>query len=321
MHTKIGNVKIKNKAFLAPMLGVNCRAFRVLCRRYGAGMVYTAMVNVESIAEKKHDLIEDYVDISDEERPVAVQIVGHDTDKIKESVDIIQGYADIVDLNFGCCDPAVLANKSGAFLIKHPEQLSKVINAAADACNLKPLTAKIRIGWDNKSINAVETARIIEDAGASAIAVHARTRKQKYSGKADWDVIKQVKDSVNIPVIGNGDIFSPELAKRMIDKTRCDFVMVGRPAIGKPFIFRQIDLFLKGERYKDYDLPEQRYHLFNEFLKEYYNQKRQKFSEIRQHAMWFTKGMKGSKKAKNEIMGMSSVDEIKDYFEGMINAR
>lgn len=299
------------------MLGVSCRAFRVMCARYGAGLVYTPMVNIESLAEKRQELLDDYVDIAKDERPTSLQLVGNNQDKLKQSIELIKDYADIIDINFGCPDSDILGNKSGAFFIKHPEQLSKFINSAVDAANTKPITAKIRIGWDDNNINAIENSKIIEDAGAAAIAVHGRTRKQAYTGKANWNVIKQVKDKINIPVIGNGDVSSPELAKQMFDKTGCDFVMIGRGAIGKPFLFEQCNDFLEKGTYKNYNNINQRYDLFKEFLKEYDKQNRQKFSEIRQHAMWFTKGMKGSKQAKQNIMKMDAIDEIKEYFESL----
>ncbi len=315
---KIGNLKLENNLILAPMLGVNCRAFRIMCRQHGAGLVCSPMVNVESLKVKGKDLLDDYVDIAKEERPISVQIVGNRIDLIKDSVEFLQDHADIVDLNFGCCDQDVLANKSGAFFIKHPEQLSKVINAAADSCNLKPLTAKIRIGWDDKSVNAVEVAKMIEDAGAAAVAVHARTRKQGYSGKADWTVIRKVKESVNIPVIGNGDVTSPETAKMMIEKTSCDALMIGRGAMGRPWLFSQIKDFFESGRYDPHPGTKQRYALFKEFLGLYEQQRRQKFSEVKQHAMWLTKGMKMGKEAKNSLMRKDDVKGLKSVFERMV---
>ena len=305
---KIGNVKLENNLMLAPLHGVNCNAFRLLCKNHGAGLVYTSMIHDETLVRGKWKC-----DVVDTERPVSIQLVGKDPALMAESAQIIEEKADIIDINLGCPDQDVLAKQAGVFLVKHPKQMEKMVSKVVSSVN-KTVTAKIRIGWDNKSINAVEVSKILEDCGVSAIGVHGRTRKQMYTGKADWDTIKRVKDAVNVPVIGNGDIFKAEDYTRMIEKTGVDFVMIGRGAMGNPQLFENITRLKEGKELIEKDLKVS-YELFLEFLS-YYEKYSTKniFSEIRQHAMWLAKGVQNGAALRNKLIKALDVDSLKRIF-------
>ncbi len=298
---RIGNVKLENPLCLAPMLGVNCTAFRLMCHNYGAGLVYSPMIHSVGLvkAERNRDV---WIDFVKEEKPIAIQIVGNDPKMMVESLPYIEPYADIIDLNFGCPDKDILGQKMGAFFSKHPEQMSKLINAVVSATD-KPVTAKIRIGWDSQHLNQANAAKIVEDAGAAAIAIHGRTTKQRYSGNANWDAIKQVKDKVEIPVIGNGDIRTAGDARQMMEKTGCDGVMIGRSAMGNPYLFKRCEaLLMKNKRLPD-PTTEQKGNELLEFIELYHKiQKKVKFPELKQHAMWFCTGAKAAADKRRAIM-------------------
>ena len=306
---KIGKVKLKNNLILAPLHGVNCNAFRLLCKNHGAGLVYTSMIHDETLIRDKW-----VCDVIDEERPVSIQLVGKDPKKMSEAAKIVEEKADLIDINLGCPDQDVLASQAGAFLVKHPEQMVKMVSKVVSSVN-KTVTAKIRIGWDDKSINAVEVSKMLEDCGVSAIAVHGRTRKQMYTGKADWDVIKQVKETVNVPVIGNGDIFGAEDYKAMMEKTKVDFVMIGRGCMGNPQLFENCLRLVEGKELIDKDLK-LAYEYFLEFLG-YYEKHiiREHLSEIRQHAMWFVKGVRHNAILKKQLSNIPDIDGLKSVFE------
>lgn len=309
---KIGKIRLENNLVLAPMLGVNCVAFRMLCKNHGAGLVSTAMLHPDALFHRK-----DNVNIIDEERPISAQIVGKDPEKMSAAATMLEDKSDIIDINLGCPDKEVLANKGGAFFIKHPEQMNKMVSKVVSSVNC-PVTAKIRIGWDASSINAVEVSRMLENLGVAAITVHGRTRKQVYSGKADWNIIKQVKEKVNIPVIGNGDVFSPQDYKAILEKTNVDFVMIGRGAIGNPLIFENCLKHIKGRKIIKKDLKKS-HELFVEFFKYYQKfSTRQIFSEIRQHAMWLVKGVKNSAQLRDRILKTENVEQIKEIFDKSI---
>ncbi|MFC1696922.1 tRNA dihydrouridine synthase DusB [Nanoarchaeota archaeon] len=310
---KIGKVKLENNIILAPMAGVNCGAFRLLCKEYGAGLTTTAMVVANNLVNNKEQNIKT-LDLTRNEHPISIQLVGNDSNLMGKAAELIEPYADIIDINLGCPEKDILALKAGSFLIKHPEQIEKVISPVISATN-KPVTAKIRIGWDENSINTLETVKILEDLGVSAIAIHGRTKSQKYTGKADWNEIKKAKEKSNVPIIGNGDITLPGHAKSMIEQTGCDAVMIGRGAIGNPLIFKSTSYLLnEGKNLDDLNEDDQIQSFFR-FCELFEKQERQKFSEFRQHAMWFTKGLMGAAKMRKKILSIKRVDKIKRLFE------
>lgn len=319
-NLKIGKVKISNPLVLAPMAAINCPAFRIICKNYGAGLIYTQMMHCSALVNvynsDKEKAFEIYIDFEKNEHPITAQIVGSDPEYMKQATQILSEHADIIDINFGCPESNILAGKAGAFFIKHPEQMDKVLNTVMENTNL-PVTAKIRIGWDENSINAVEVSKKLEDFGLSAIAVHGRTKQQGYSGKANWDIIKQVKEKTNIPIIGNGDIFKPGTAKSMLEQTGCDFVMIGRGCLGNPFMFKRTLAILEQGRNIPEPTKEERIASFFEFLELYGKQKRQSFTELKDHAMWFTKGLEDSKKTRPKIMKIEDKEELIDFMKGL----
>lgn len=307
---KIGNVKLDNQLILAPMAAVNCGSFRLLCKESGAGLVTTAMIVANQIVASPDKLIERTCFLKDE-KPLSIQLVGSDSKLMADATSLIEDHADIIDVNLGCPENDILALKAGSFFVKHPEQIQKAVKPVIDNTN-KPVTAKIRTGWDEKSINTLEIVKILEDLGVSAITIHGRTKAQKYTGKADWNEIKKAKEIANIPIIGNGDVGSPEKAKEMLERTNCDFVMIGRAAMGNPLIFRTCREFLETGKYNEVSVEEKMNNLkkFMEYYDKYENQR--SFSELRQQVMWFTKGLKGSKKLRNDLVKASSLDEINE---------
>ncbi len=241
---KIGNVNISNNVFLAPMAGITDLPFRRICRKFGAGLTYTEMVSSKGVFYND-SRTNKLMDIDEEERPVAVQIFGSDPVIMGNIAEKVSEIADIVDINMGCPAPKVVKNMEGSRLMQNPELIYEIVKEVVKKSKV-PVTVKIRKGWDSEHINAVYVAKLIEEAGASAITVHGRTREQFYTGEADWEIIKEVKDAVNIPVIGNGDITSGERAKAIFEETGCDAIMIGRASNGNPWIFREIICYLNN---------------------------------------------------------------------------
>jgi tRNA-dihydrouridine synthase B len=310
---KIGNVKLENQLILAPMAAVNCSAFRLLCKEYGAGLITTQMFHcniISTVYNEDKPKFERLLGINKEEKPLSIQIVGSDKEKIKESTLILNDYADIIDFNLGCPDKDILASKAGSFFSKHPEQIPKVIKPIIENSK-KPVTAKIRLGWDEKTITLFEQIKILNDLGVSAIAIHGRTAKQGYQGKANWGLIKQAKEKSNIPIIGNGDIFKPGNAKAMLDQTKCDFVMIGRGSLGNPFIFEKTNYLLKTGKNKPEPTKEEKQKAFLRFAELYKNAPAQfSISEFKNHAMWFTKSTQGASFTRNEITKTDDFEKI-----------
>ena len=313
MSFKIGNVYLDNNVVLAPMAGICNSAFRRIVKEYGVGLVYCEMVSDKALmydSEKTKKMLY----MTDYERPIAQQIFGSDKESFviaaKKVYDLMK--PDIIDINMGCPVPKVaVKSQAGAALLKNPEKIKEIVSAVVDAVPV-PVTVKIRSGWDSKSINAIEVAKICEEAGASAITVHPRTRSQGYEGKADWNIIKDVKESISIPVIGNGDIKTVEDAKRMIDETGCDAIMIGRASLGNPYLFKQVIHYLNtGEKLEDLSAQEKidlTIKHFNYLLD--IKPEKTAVLEMRTHAAWYIKGINGSKEIKNKIFKCTTKEEL-----------
>ena len=314
MKWKIGNIEIKNSVVLAPMAGISNPSYMKICEEMGVGYAVTELISSEAIIrdnKKTFDMLKGIENIS---IPVAIQIFGSNPETMAKAAKIITDlYKNvIIDINMGCPVPKVaIRSEAGSSLLKNPDKIKRIVEAVVNAVNV-PVTVKIRSGWDEKSINAVEVAKIIEKAGASAIAVHARTRSQGYSGKANWDIIKQVKESVDIPVIGNGDITSPWLAKDMLEKTGCDAVMIGRALLGNPWLIRDTVMYLDKGVLLEEASPKEKIDMLKKHYKlllENTNEK-QAIMEIRAHAVWYVKGLPGSALVKNKICQSRSSEEL-----------
>lgn len=309
----IGNVKIKNKVVLAPMAGISNSAYRTIIKEMGCGLIYAEMVSDKAISFGNDKTI-DMLYMKEEERPISQQIFGSDKDSFVTAAKFIyeKMKPDIIDINMGCPVPKVAVRaQAGSALLKDPDKVYDIVSAVVKSVPI-PVTVKIRSGWDSNSVNAVEIAKRIEQAGASAIAVHPRTRAQGYSGNADWDIIKQVKENVNIPVIGNGDIKSCYDAKRMLVETGCDAVMIGRGVLGNPWLIKEcVDYLEDGTPPRKVSLNEKiemiKRHI--NLLKETKDEKRA-LLEIRSHATWYLKGIHGSSRLKQEICKVKSISEL-----------
>ncbi|MBE6159360.1 MAG: tRNA dihydrouridine synthase DusB [Firmicutes bacterium] len=310
---KIGNVEIKNRVILAPMAGVSNTSFRKIIKEMGAGLIYCEMVSDKAVTfESKKTM--DLLKMDEMERPISQQIFGSDIDSFVTAAKKIYElqHPDIIDINMGCPVPKVaIKNQAGSALLKDPKKIGEIVSAVVNAVPC-PVTVKIRSGWDEKHINAVEVAKVCEKAGASAIAVHARTRSQGYSGEADWNIIKQVKEAVSIPVIGNGDVTSCYLAKKMLDETKCDAVMIGRGVLGNPWLIKECVEYLEnGTKPKEVTYEDK----INMMRRHYELLKEDKGEvvaslEIRMFILYYLKGIKGSKEIKNKICQTKSSEEI-----------
>lgn len=313
MKWKIGNVEIKNQVVLAPMAGISNTAYRQIIKEMGAGLIFAEMVSDKALvygSEKTFDLLK----MSDMERPIAQQIFGSDVDSFVKAAKLVEDkmHPDIIDINMGCPVPKVaIKSQAGSALLKNPDKIKEIVSAVVKAVSV-PVTVKIRSGWDANSVNAVEVAKVIEESGASAITVHGRTRAQGYSGNADWNIIKQVKEMVSIPVIGNGDVTSAEKAKEMLDFTGCDAVMIGRGVLGNPWLIKECVSYLesgiippKPSAREKIEMLKRHYQLLVDSTSE-----KQAILEIRTHALWYIKGMPKSAYIKNEICKTKNSEDL-----------
>ncbi|MDR1629762.1 MAG: tRNA dihydrouridine synthase DusB [Oscillospiraceae bacterium] len=318
---KIGTVKIKGKAVLAPMAGVADRAFRELCRSYGAAYCVGEMVSAKGVS--MHDRkSKELMFLSDAERPSAIQIFGSTSDVMAFAAKAAMAYSpEIIDINMGCPAPKISRGGSGAALMRDPALAGEIIKAVVEAVSV-PVSVKIRKGWDDDQINAVELAQIAEQNGAAAITVHGRTRAQMYAPPVDLSIIRAVKQAVSIPVIGNGDITSPESARQMLHETGCDLVMVGRGALGKPWLFSQINQYLDNGSYAEAPPVEERMAVMLRHIKTIcaYRGETTGMNEARKHALWYTKGIRGSANYRSRLSLIKTKEEIKDIANEIIAA-
>lgn len=316
IKVKFSTVTTPNNVFLAPMAGVTDLPFRLICKEHGCGMVYTEMVSAKGLlydSDKTKELL--YVD--PKEHPVGAQLFGSDPKIVSEMAKrVAESDVDFIDINMGCPAPKITRNGEGSALLKNPELIGEIVYATAKALD-KPLSIKIRKGFDDENVNAVEVAKIIEQAGASVLTLHGRTREQFYSGQADWEIIKEVKQAINIPLIGNGDITKPEDAKKMMELTGCDAVMIGRGAQGNPWLFERTAHYLAtGELLPEPDFEERmRVILKHVDMLIAYKGEYIGIREMRSHLTSYIKGIHGATEFRKKLTTVASLDDIKYLLE------
>lgn len=321
MKLRIGNTVLENNVILAPMAGVTDLPFRVLCREQGAGCVVTEMVSAKAILYNNRNTRE-LLQIDPAERPAAVQLFGSEPDIMAEiAARLEEGPYDYIDVNMGCPVPKIVNNGEGSALMKNPERAKEVLTAMVKAVK-KPVTVKFRKGFNDLSVNAVEFAKMAESCGVAAVAVHGRTREQYYSGKADWDIIRQVKEAVRIPVIGNGDIFTPEDAGRMLKETGCDGIMVARGAKGNPWLFGRINHYLDtGEVLPGPSMAEIKAMILRHGrMLVQFKGEGVAMREMRGHMAWYTKGMPHSATLRNEINQVETLEGFVELLDRKIQS-
>ncbi|OAB42703.1 tRNA dihydrouridine synthase DusB [Paenibacillus glacialis] len=317
---KIGDIEMKNQVVLAPMAGVCNPAFRLIAKDFGAGLVCAEMVSGKAIVhgnKRTHDML--FVD--EREKPLSLQIFGGDRESLVEAAKVVdkETNADIIDINMGCPAPKVTKIDAGARWLLDPNKIYEMVSAVVDAVG-KPVTVKMRTGWDSEHIYAIENAQAIERAGGKGVSIHGRTREQHYTGHANWDIIRDVKQSVGIPVIGNGDVVTPEDARRMLDQTGCDGVMIGRGALGNPWmLYRTIQYLQTGELVAD-PSAEEKIKIAILHMDRLIAMRGEHIAvrEMRKHIAWYLKGLKGSARVKDIIMEETRRDEMVKILEDFV---
>lgn len=316
---KVGNVEINSKIVLAPMAGVSNPAYMRICEEMGAGYCVTELISAEAIVRNNKKTFDMLNGIEDITIPVGIQIFGSNPETMGKAAKILEDKynIDFIDINLGCPVPKVaIKNGAGSALLKEPNKIKSIVSCVVNSVSI-PVTVKIRSGWDNNSINAVEVAKVCEEAGASLIAIHPRTRSQGYTGSADWSIIKDVKKSISIPVIGNGDIKSCYDAKRVLEETGCDAVMIGRACLGNPWLIKECNEYLSGTVIgKPSDIDKINMIKKHYLLLKGYGNEKSALLEIRSHALWYLKGIPGVKNYKNLIVSCKSE---KEFFEILDN--
>lgn len=306
---KIGNVELRNNILLAPMAGITDLPFRLICEKYGAGLCYTEMISSKGLYydDSKTKLL---LNLKGEQRPVAAQIFGSDVEALKYAANYVSDFVDIVDINMGCPAPKIVKNGDGSKLLLNLELVEQIATEVVKASKV-PVTAKIRKGWDANHVVAVETAQILEKSGIAAIAIHGRTREEYYSGNADWDIIKAVKQAVSIPVIGNGDIKCKEDALKMFEQTNVDGIMIGRAAIGNPWIFEEIINYLQGREQREVSTKE-KLDIMIEHINLAVEEKGEGIAvkEMRKHLAYYVKGMQDASKLREQINKIGTKEEL-----------
>ena len=310
---KIGNLKINNRVVFAPMAGISNISYRKIIKEMGAGLIYSEMISNMGIVYNNQKTI-DLLKINEEERPIAIQIFGSDIDSFVKAAKYVEEniHPDIIDINMGCPVPKVaLKSQAGSALLKNPEKIYEIVKAVKDNTST-PISVKIRSGWDENHINAIEVGKLVEKAGASLIAIHARTRSQGYSGNADWNIIKELKENVNIPVIGNGDIKTIEDAKRMLEETKCDAIMIGRASLGNPWFIKECVEYIENGNIIEKPTYQERLNMIKKHFKllKDNTSERQALLEIRTHALWYIKYLPNNKEYKNKLNQIKSEEEL-----------
>ena len=321
---KIGNVEIANPVFIAPMAGITNSAFRGICKQFQAGLIYSEMVSDKAICFENKKTLE-MTQIEPHEHPIAMQLFGHDIESMVEAAKYLdtQTECDIIDINMGCPVQKIVKAQAGSALMKDEDHAVRLVQAIIENVQ-KPVTVKMRLGWDKDSINCVSLAKKLEAAGVAAVAVHGRTRNQMYEGKADWSYIKAVKEAVSIPVIGNGDITSVQAAKKMLEETGCDAIMIGRGVLGDPWLIQRCVHFLSTNEVLEETSVDEKFELALSHARNLVELKGERIgmNEMRGHAAWYMKGIKYSHRVKDFISAMKTYDEfviiLKNYKDSLI---
>lgn len=316
---KLGSITTSNNVFLAPMAGITDYPFRKICKAFGAGMMTTEMVSAKGLLYENIKTSE-LLFVEDKEHPIGAQLFGSDSHILSEMAKRVEETdVDFIDINMGCPAPKITKNGEGSALMKHPERIGEIVYAVSHAIE-KPLTIKIRKGYDEQHINAVEVAKIIEQAGASAIALHGRTREQFYTGSADWNIIKEVKQALRIPLVGNGDIRTPEDAKRMIDETGCDAVLIARGAMGNPWIFKRTVHYLETGELLPEPTFEERVPIILEHARALVAYKGEYIGirEMRSHLGHYVRGIRGATQLRKQLMQVETVTDIEKLLDNCL---